>query len=78
MEKKREINKELVIRALTDPKFREMLYREPQEPLRLREFTARNREEVARILEMVKGIESQIYTLADELLCAPGGPCGIA
>ncbi len=30
------------------------------------------------IYNALKGIEVQIGSLADELLCANGGPCGIA
>lgn len=75
-EEKREINRKLVLRALTDPKFRELLATEPEKALGI-EVTDLNRDEIRFILATVNGVEYQISSLADELLCANGGPCGI-
>jgi hypothetical protein len=71
--------KQLVLKALTDPKFRKMLQAEPKKALGTRAVSTLNQREIALTLSMVKGIETQISALADELLCAEGpGPCGIA
>lgn len=70
--------KELILKALTDPKFRKALATNPQEALKQKRLTAEALKEVNLILAAVKGIEAQISALADELLCANGGPCGIA
>ncbi|MBI5026609.1 MAG: hypothetical protein HZC12_07790 [Nitrospirae bacterium] len=69
--------KELILRALTDPAFRKLLMSDPAKALG-KKITIEIRKEIKMILAAVKGIEAQISALADELLCANGGPCGIA
>jgi hypothetical protein len=69
--------KELILRALTDPKFRRQLGAEPEEALGI-QLDELNRKEIAMVLAAVKGIEAQIAALADQLLCAGGGGCHIA
>ncbi len=69
---------QLILRALTDPEFRKSLQSAPHEALGKARLTPESQKEVAMILAVVKGIEAQISALADELLCANGGPCGIA
>lgn len=70
--------KDLILRALTDPKFRTQLQDDPKAALGLTKLTAESKKEIALILAAVKGINAQISALADELLCANGGGCGIA
>lgn len=74
--RKRRINRDLVLRALTDAEFRRQLQESPAEVLGKRP-TQVNARELQLVLAAVKGIEAQIRGLADELLCA-NGPCGIA
>lgn len=74
---KKEVNRQIVIRALTDPDFRAMLQESPQKALGISRLTDKNRDEIRFVLAAVKAIEFQIASLADELLCANGGPCGI-
>jgi len=69
--------KELILRALTDPAFRKLLATDPKQALGKR-ITPAVEKEVSLILTMVKSIDTQIAGLADHLLCANGGPCGIA
>lgn len=69
--------KELVLRALTDPKFRKLLATDPKEALGRKEITPTLQKEIGFVLAVVRGIETQISLLADELLCV-NGPCGIA
>ena len=71
-------NRELILRALTDATFRNSLSRDPARTLGIRSATTLTRKEIDSILSKVRQIESQISSLADELLCASGGPCGIA
>lgn len=71
-------NRELIIRALTDPGFREMLTESPERALRLEEISDLNQAELRFIQASIRAIECQVNALADELLCANGGPCGIA
>ena len=71
-------NRELIYKALTDPKFRKQLHEEPAKALGVKELTAEKKKEIRLVLAALKGIEVQIGSLADELLCANGGPCGIA
>lgn len=70
--------RELILRALTDASFRRQLATEPEKALKRPELSVEMRKEIALVLAAVKGIEAQIAALADELLCANGGPCGIA
>ncbi len=81
MEKKqtKKANKELVLRALTDPAFRRQLVADPAKALGKRTLNAVQMKEVSFVLATVKAIDRQIGTIADELLCANGGGgCGIA
>jgi hypothetical protein len=74
-----ELNKELVVRALTDPKFRKQLKKDPAAALGVKKLGDIQAREVRLILAIVKGIDTQIAGLADELLCVGGGGgCGIA
>jgi hypothetical protein len=70
--------KALILKALTDPKFRKALAANPAAALGAKIMTPEKRREVALLLAAIKGINAQIAALADELLCANGGPCGIA
>lgn len=70
--------KELILQALTDPKFRKLLQENPKEALGVKRLTSDMKKEIQLVLAAVKGINSQISALADELLCANGGGCGIA
>jgi hypothetical protein len=74
----KEQQRELIVRALTDAKFRQMLAVEPAKALGKKGLTAEMKKEVGMILAAVKGIRFQIAAIADELLCANGGGCGIA
>ena len=71
-------NRELIYKALTDPKFRKQLQEEPAKAIGVKELTVEKKKEIRFVLAALKGIEVQIGSLADELLCANGGPCGIA
>ncbi|WP_287372630.1 hypothetical protein [Prosthecochloris sp.] len=70
--------KALILQALTDAKFRKLLQENPKKALGTAKLTAEMKKEVQLVLAAVKGINSQISALADELLCANGGGCGIA
>ena len=67
-----EKNREFILKALTDPRFRKALEENPARALGTREFTEVNKQEVRLILAAVKGIETQIAAASDELLCAYG------
>jgi hypothetical protein len=67
------INRKMVIKALTDPKFRRLLKSDPTAALGKRKLTDIQQKEVNLVLAAVKGIDQQINSLADELLCANGG-----
>jgi len=70
--------KELILRALTEPAFRKMLATNPKQALDKKRITPTIKKEIGIVLAIVKGIDAQIAALADQLLCANGGPCGIA
>ena len=73
------VNRKLVVQALTDAKFRKQLSADPAKALGRKELTDVEMKEVRLVLATVKGIDKQIGSLADELLCANGGGgCGIA
>jgi hypothetical protein len=80
VELRRKRNRDMVYRALTDAKFRKQLETNPAGALgkTAQQLTEKNRLEVRRVLEVVKRVETQLAGIADELLCANGGPCGIA
>lgn len=65
-------NKELIIKALVDPKFRQELKENPIRALGVKSLTEINKKEINFVFATVKGIESMITRMADELLCANG------
>jgi hypothetical protein len=74
--RKKRVNRELVLRALTDPRFRKLLQTDPKQVLG-KSPTPVNQREVGLVLATVRALESHIRIVADELLCL-NGPCGIA
>jgi hypothetical protein len=74
----RRANKKLIVKALTDPRFRRMLVTNPQKALGVTRLSAVNKREIELVVKTVRGIESQISSMADYLLCVTDGPCGIA
>ena len=67
---RRKANREMVYRALTDPKFRQLLETNPREALNKPKLTEVQKREVDLVLASVKGIQSQMNNMADKLLCA--------
>jgi len=72
-ESSKTVNRKMVIRALTDPKFRRELKADPGAALGKKKLTDVQLKEVQLVLAAVKGIDQQVANLADELLCANGG-----
>jgi hypothetical protein len=73
-----EANKVLITKALTDVTFRKQLETEPAKALGVKTVTPAKAKEITKVLATLKEIDARINGLADELLCANGGPCGIA
>jgi hypothetical protein len=71
-------NRELVYKALTDPAFRKKLETDPGGAVGKPNLTQQQRLEVKKVISFVDEIQGKIGRIADELLCANGGPCGIA
>jgi len=63
-------NKELIIKALVDPKFRQELKESPAKVLGVKSLTEINKNEIKFVFATVKSIESMINLMADTLLCA--------
>ena len=73
---KQKKNRDMILRALTDRKFRKLLEATPDQALGARVTDVKQRE-ISLVLATVRGIEAQIKAIGDELLCL-NGPCGIA
>ena len=73
--RQRRINRNLILRALTDHTFRDALETNPQAVLG-RPLSASNQHEIRLVLAVVKGIEAQIKLLGDELHCLSDVPPG--
>ncbi len=71
-------NRELIYRALVDPQFRKQLEEEPAAAMGIKELTPEKKAEVRMVVATVKSIRDHIRNIGDALLCANGGPCGIA
>ena len=71
-------NRELIFKALTDPSFRNLLQTQPAKALGVATLTPEKAKMVTVALSAIKEIDAKINGIADELLCANGGPCGIA
>lgn len=65
-------NRELVLKALTNPKFRKQLAKDPTAALKKEKLSKVQIKEVELVLEVVKGVEAQMNGMADKLLCACG------
>ncbi len=74
----KEKNRAVVYKALTDPSFRKLLETQPAKALGVASLTPEKTKMVANALAAIKQIDAKIASIADELLCANGGPCGIA
>jgi hypothetical protein len=71
-------NRDMVFKVLTDPAFRKKLETDPAAAVGKKDLTAQQKLEVKKVLTAVDEIHQKVQRLADELLCANGGPCGIA
>jgi hypothetical protein len=69
--KKKKLNRDLILRALTDPKFRALLKTSPSKAIGTT-ATGVHQREIDLLLATVKGIETHIQLVADQLLCANG------
>jgi hypothetical protein len=74
----KEKNRALVYKALTDPVFRKQLETQPAKALGAKTLTPEKSKMVKTALSAIKEVELKLNSVADELLCANGGPCGIA
>lgn len=75
---KKRANKALVVKALTDPKFRKLLEEKPTAAMGVKSLSAAQDAEIRLVLATVKGLNAHISAMADKLLCVNGGGCGIA
>ena len=71
-------NREMIYKVLTDPAFRKKLEKDPAVAMGKKELSPAQKLEVKKVLSMADEIHQKVQRLADELLCANGGPCGIA
>jgi hypothetical protein len=74
----KEKNRALVYKALTDPAFRKQLATQPAKALGAETLTPEKAKMVKTALSAIQEVELKLNSIADELLCANGGPCGIA
>ncbi len=75
---KKRANKALVVKALTDPKFRKLLEEKPTVAMGVKSLSAAQDAEIRLVLATIKGINAQISAVSDQLLCISiGGLCGI-
>jgi hypothetical protein len=72
------VNRDLVFKALTDPAFRKKMEIDPGTAVGKKKLTESQKLEVKKVLALVDEIQQKVQRIADELLCANGGPCGIA
>lgn len=66
---RKEKNRKLVYRVLTDPAYRKKLSSSPKLALKLKKLTHQNRKEVEKLLNFSRKVTNEIAALADQLLC---------
>jgi len=71
-------NRDLIYKALLDPEFRKELKANPAAAMGVKELSPEKKAEVRMVVATVESIRDHIRRMGDELLCANGGPCGIA
>jgi len=64
--------KELLVRALTDPKFRTQLERSPAKVFGVSKLSTIDAKIIKETMTKLQALETQITSLADELLCSCG------
>ena len=69
--------KDLLVKALTDPKFRTQLAKSPAKVFGVTKLTTKDQTIVKETLAKIEQLEGQIAALADELLCACQADCGV-
>ncbi len=68
--KNEKANRELILKALTDPEFRRKLEKGDPAALGLKRLSETGKREVQLILDTVESINVQVSAVADEILCA--------
>jgi hypothetical protein len=73
------MKKQLVLRALTDPKFRKLLEENPIEAMEMAGIRGGFTTDANAILHAVGEVESTVSKIGEQILCSGGGGgcCGI-
>ncbi|MCP4157061.1 MAG: hypothetical protein GY757_55625 [bacterium] len=70
------MKKKLILKALTDAKFRKLLEANPQEAFNMADVKG-GQFDPQGILDAVKAINKSISDIGEYILCTGGGNCGI-
>lgn len=63
------VNKELILKSITDPRFRKELESNPEKALGVKQLSDIQKRELDLVVASIKGIETQMDHIADRLLC---------
>ncbi len=74
------MKKQLILKALTDPKFRKLLQENPMEAMEMAEIRGGYIVDPMTIIDTVHAVEKTISEIGEQILCTSGGSgcCGIA
>jgi hypothetical protein len=70
--------REMILRAVADPKFRRELLRNPKNVFGVRSLTPKDIQSLAMLKRVLPAIDGMIDGISDSLLCGTGGCGGLA
>ena len=75
---KKDKRKEMILRAVVDPKFRKKLLENPEQVFGVKELSREDKQSVRLLRKTLPGMDGVINGISDSLLCGTGGCGGLA
>jgi hypothetical protein len=70
--------REMILRAVVDPKFRRELLRNPKKVFGVQELTPEDKQSLDMLKRVLPAIDGMIDGISDSILCGTGGCGGLA
>lgn len=70
--------REMILRAVADPKFRRELLKNPKKVFGVKELTPEDQQSLEMLRRVLPAIDGMIDGISDSLLCGTGGCGGLA
>lgn len=70
--------REMILRAVVDPRFRRELLRNPKKVFGVKELTTEDKQSLDMLKRILPAIDGMIDGISDSILCGTGGCGGLA